>query len=48
MESLFETRGSFSDFHDQPSRERARDRDSNNRPRTRAAAFSARLLAILE
>ena len=47
MESLFETRGSFSDFHDQPSRERARDRDSNPRPCTRAAAFSARPLAIL-
>ena len=47
MESLFETRVFLPDFHDQPSRERARDGDSNPRPRTRAAASSARPLAIL-
>ena len=47
MESLFETRVFLSDLHDQPSHERARDGDSNPRPCTRAAAFSARPLAIL-
>jgi len=47
MESLFEIRVFLSDFHDQPSRERARDGDSNPRPRTRAAVFSARPLVIL-
>ena len=29
MKSLFETRVFLPDFHDQPSRERARDGDSN-------------------
>ena len=48
MESLFETRVFLPDFHDQPSRERTRDGDSNPRPRTRAAAFSARPVAILD
>ena len=47
MDSLFETRVFLRDLHKQPSRERARDGDSNPRPRTRAAAFSARPLAIL-
>ena len=47
MESLFETRVFLPDFNDQPSRERAHDGDSKPRPRTRAAASSARPLAIL-
>ena len=41
------TRVLLPDFHDQPSRERARDGDSNPRPRTSAAASSARPLTIL-
>ena len=47
MESLFETHVFLPDFHDQPSCERARDGGSNPRHRTRAAASSARPLAIL-
>ena len=47
MESLFETRVFVLDFYDQPSRERARDGNSNPRLCTRAAASSARPLAIL-
>ena len=47
MEGLFEMRVFLPDFHDQPSRDRARDGDSNSQPRTHAAAFSASPLAIL-
>jgi len=47
MKSLFETRVFLPGFHDQQSRERARDGESNPRPRTRAAVSSARPLAIL-
>ena len=47
MKGLFETRVFLPDFHDQPSRERPRDGDSNSRPCTRAAVFSARQMVIL-
>ena len=47
MESLFETRIFLPDFHDEPRHERACDGDSNPRPRTCAAASSARPLTIL-